>query len=211
MVGERLWHQLLDAGSRRQFRPRDLLLRQGDRGDHLLLLTGGRVRVVLMDAEGGELLLALRSPGDVVGEMARIGNVRTATVQAVDRCSAVHLPADIFDSTLRRHGAQGVLSDYLVSKLSETVPYQHRLVHFQPRQKIARMILDVVTLAGPELSDPLRVPLSLEGLAASLGLARSTVAAHVAGLRKAGVLRAGPRLAVADLALLRREVGQPTH
>ncbi|WP_035920529.1 Crp/Fnr family transcriptional regulator [Frankia sp. QA3] len=207
LLGDELWQFLVHAGTRCHFRPREPLLRQGDPGDFLLLLARGRVRVVRSDAEGAELLLALRAPGDVIGEMARIGGGRTATVQAIDRCMAYRVTAASFDALLDRHGARGALADYLVGKLSETVPYQHRLVHLPTRQKITRLMLDVVAHAGPELADPMRVPFSLEMVAGSLGLGRSTVAAHVAALRAAGVLRPGPRLAVADLRLLRLEAG----
>ncbi|ABD12101.1 MULTISPECIES: Crp/Fnr family transcriptional regulator [Frankia] len=210
ILGDRLWQALLSCGSRCHFRSRQVLLRQGDPDDFLLLLTTGRVKVVRVDAEGSALLLALRSPGDMIGEMARIGTGRTATVQAIDRCEAHRVSAATLDSFLRRHGVQGALADYVVSKLSETVPYQHQLVHFSPRQRVARLLLELVALAGPELPDPMRVPFSLDAVAESLGLARSTVAAHVAALREEQVLRPGPRLAVADISRLRAEVGITT-
>lgn len=209
LLGDELWSNIITLGNRCQFRSGQLLVRQGDPGDFLLLLTSGRVSVVRSNEHGANLLLALRAPGDVIGEMARVGEGRTATVQAIDRCVAHRVGSAAFEAFLERHHAQGALTDYLVGKLSETVPYQHQIVHFSPRQRIARLILDVVALAGPELTDPMRVPFSLESVAGSLGLGRSTVAGHVAAMRAAGVLRPGPRLAVSDVRMLRTEAGLP--
>ncbi len=209
LLGDELWSKIIAVGSRCHFKSGQALVRQGDPGDFLLLLTSGRVSVVRSNDQGADLLLALRAPGDVIGEMARLGEGRTASVQAIDRCVAHRVTSSAFEAFLDRHHVQGALTDYLVSKLSETVPYQHQLIHFSPRQRIARLMLDVVALAGPELTDPMRVPFSLEMVAGSLGLGRSTVAGHVASLRTAGVLRPGPRLAVSDVRLLRMEAGLP--
>jgi CRP/FNR family transcriptional regulator, cyclic AMP receptor protein len=128
-------------------------------------------------------------------------------VQAIDYSTARYLPVALFDQFLIDHHACGVFSDYLIAKLSETVPYQVQIAHFTPRQRIARLLREVVALAGPDHPDPLRVPFSQEAVASALGLARSTVARRITELRRAGVLAAGPRLVVADLKVLAQHAG----
>jgi CRP/FNR family transcriptional regulator, cyclic AMP receptor protein len=208
LLGDQRWQALLSVGTLRSYRPGSFLLRQGDEGGFLLALTSGRVKVLARDEDGAEVLLALRGPGDLVGEMTRRSTAkRTATVQAIDRSTARYLPTVLFDHFLSGHHAHGAFSDYLIAKLSETVPYQVQMVHFTPRQRIARLLLEVVALASPDQPDPLRVPFSQEALAGALGLARSTVAGRITELRRAGVLAAGPRLVVADLRALARHAG----
>ncbi|SHF90575.1 cAMP-binding domain of CRP or a regulatory subunit of cAMP-dependent protein kinases [Streptoalloteichus hindustanus] len=163
-------------------------------------LASGRVAVLARQEDGAQLLVSLRGTGDLLGEMAvRPASRRTATVQAIDRCVAHRVPAETFRRFQEDHAAQDVFSDYLVAKLTETVPYQVQLVHFTPLQRVARLLLEVVALADATTEDRFRVPLSQEAVAAALGLARSTVAEQIARLRREGALAAGRRLVVSDL------------
>src|SRR6266446_3072884 len=62
----------------------DLLVRQGEPADSFYVLISGRARVVKVDQNGNEIVLATIKPGDSFGEAALAeGGTRTATV----RCS----------------------------------------------------------------------------------------------------------------------------
>ena len=198
LAGADRWQTLQTLGTLRSYRPGAFLLRQDEHGGFLLALHSGRVKVIATTEEGGEVLLSFRGAGDLVGELALTSGVRSATVQAIDRCSAQYVPGAAFKKFLVEHDAHGVYTDYLVSKLSETVPYQVQQVHFSPLQRLSRLLLEVLALADDGQTDPMRIPLSQEALAGALGLARSTVAEQIAKLRGAGALRSGPRLVVAD-------------
>ncbi|GGI71887.1 cyclic nucleotide-binding protein [Saccharopolyspora subtropica] len=208
LLGERRWAELVEMGALRSYRPGAFLIRQGDRGGFLLALTSGRVKVLASERDGSEVLLSLRGPGDLVGEMAaKRENERSATVQAVDNCTARFLLRTDFDRFLLEQDAHALFADYLVAKLSETVPYQIHQVHFSPKQRVARLLLEVVRLADPSHPDHWRVPFSQDGLASALGLARSTVAEQLSALRSDGVLGPGPRIVVADVQALARQAG----
>lgn len=207
MLGREHWNTLCAAGTARTYRRGQFLLRQGDRGGFVLALTSGRVQVAALNEDGTQLLQALRGPGDLVGEMAmRDGAARTATVVALDRCTVRYLSLERLRKFLDSAGAHGAFTDYLIAKLSETVHYQLQLVHFSPRQRVARLLLDVVALADA-VPDPMRIPFSQTGIATALGLARSTVSEQVAALREIGVLAPGPRLIVLDPQALARAAG----
>lgn len=207
LIGRQRWVALCEAGSSRTYGPGQALLRQGDHGGYVLVLTAGRVQVSALGSEGSQLLHALRGAGDLVGEMAMHGEARrTATVVALDRCTARRLPTETFQRFLDVTGSHGAIRDYLIAKLSETVPYQLQLVHFTPRQRIARLLVEVVALAAPP-SEPMRIPFSQTAIAAALGLARSTVAEQIAVLRAMGMLGPGPQLVVLDLPRLTQLAG----
>jgi CRP/FNR family transcriptional regulator, cyclic AMP receptor protein len=197
LVSDEEWAALLAAGHPRQYPRGKELVRQGFSGDYLLALTHGRVQVLRSEAGGEQnLLVALRAGGDLIGEMAAHGGggVRSATVVALDDCRAHTVSVEAFD----RLPAARKLTDYVVLKLSESVPFRVQLVHFKPQQRIARLLAELVALAGPELTDPRLIPLSQEQIATALGVARSSVSSFVADLRRDGVLGPGPRLTVAD-------------
>ncbi len=204
LLGHERWNALLGSGRLRSYRPGAILLRQGDDGGFLLAVHSGRVAVVGGDADGGEVLLALRGSGDLVGELAATSGVRTATVRAVDSCTAHAIAATAFRSFLVRHDAHGTYAEYLAAKLSETVPYSVRQTHRTPRARLSRLLWDLLCLDETAPACRGRIPLSQEAIARALGMARSTVAEHIAALRREGVLAPGPRLVVANPARLAR-------
>ncbi|WP_084468386.1 Crp/Fnr family transcriptional regulator [Actinokineospora inagensis] len=208
LLGEQKWAGLLDHGVERTYPPRSTLMRQGEPGTWLLAVVSGRVKVYGTEPDGGRLLIALRAAGDLIGEIAaRTANPRTATVEAIDRCTARLLSAEQFTVFLDRHDGQRALGDYVISKLSQTVPYEMELVHFSAERKIARLLLEVLALADDAAVDPARIPFSQQELADALGMVRSTVAQYLQRFKDSGALAPGPRLTVADPGLLRAFAG----
>ena len=205
LLGERRFAVLAGMGVARRYRRGDALVRQGDPGGFLLVLTAGRVGVSVVAADGAELLLALRARGDLIGEMGRrAGARRSATVRALEPVTARCLSAEGFQRFLVAERAEGDLSDYLISKLSETGPYQVRLVHFPPLRRVARLLLEAVALGEP---GDRGVPFTQEELARCLGMARSTLGEQLRLLREDGALTPNGALAVADAQVLSRHAG----
>src|SRR5579862_8409 len=61
------------------------LLSVGSAGDDLVVLLEGRVKLVAFGAERREVVLGIRRPGELIGEMAALGGQRrSATAVAID-------------------------------------------------------------------------------------------------------------------------------
>ncbi|MGE5244833.1 MAG: cyclic nucleotide-binding domain-containing protein [Betaproteobacteria bacterium] len=81
-----------------------ILFRQGEAGDALYLVVGGRVRVVVTEESGHERIVAELGKHEIVGEMALLGGKsRTATVYAVRDTNLARLPSAAFDDLASRH------------------------------------------------------------------------------------------------------------
>lgn len=93
---------LLESGFVMRFDPGDVILREGDRGETMYLVTEGTVRVETQ-APNGTLQLAELGRGACVGEVSVLtGSPRTATVTAITPVTAV---------TFARHRIQRLLDE----------------------------------------------------------------------------------------------------
>ena len=73
--------------------PKDYLFRQGDLPTSAFLIEEGHVEVVL-ERDGGDRVLAVRGPGDIIGEMAIVDRVpRSASVRALEGCVVLPITA----------------------------------------------------------------------------------------------------------------------
>ncbi|WP_155884548.1 Crp/Fnr family transcriptional regulator [Actinomadura flavalba] len=184
-----------------RFRPGAVLLRQGDPPSHVLHLSAGRVKVTRLNSDGSTLLLAVRGPGELLGEIAVLGGTgRSATVTAVDPCRARTLPADRFRVLVREIGAEGELLARAMRRMLESEAWRAETAALPAGPRVVRALL---RLAGPG-DGRLEVPLGQAELGLAAGLARGVVAAELAVLRKAGlVVTERRRVLIADAARLR--------
>ncbi|MGZ0152692.1 Crp/Fnr family transcriptional regulator [Kribbella sp. WER1] len=202
LIGPAAWQRLLAEGTLRSYRPGQTILRQGDPGGFLFALEYGRVKLLASAEDGAQLLLTIRGAGQLLGELAGGKGRRTATVEALDRCTACYVPTARFERFVAKNGLAAEFHQYVVGKFDQAVSRQVDLAHRSALRRIARLLHDTAVLAPATATNPLRVPFTQEELAAALGLARSTVADQLTVLRTSGALAPGPHLIVADLGLL---------
>lgn len=96
-------HQVLAANCReREYPAGATLLRQGETGVGLFIITGGRVRVTQQTPEGNVRDLGTFERGAVLGEMSLLDDLpRTATVTALEPTRALVIPVWDFRAALR--------------------------------------------------------------------------------------------------------------
>jgi CRP-like cAMP-binding protein len=78
----------------------EVLTRQGDPADALYAILRGRVKVYLVDANGKECVLDVRSAGQYVGEMMLDDKPRSAWVKTLQPCEVAVLPRAEFKALL---------------------------------------------------------------------------------------------------------------
>jgi len=100
----------------RSFVPGDVLMRQQDPGDRLLVLVKGSADVSAKDQEGVVRRIGEVHAGEVVGEMALItGEQRGADVVATENVLALSLDADEFHRLAHQHPVLGVVLTNLIA------------------------------------------------------------------------------------------------
>lgn len=177
---------------------------QGDTGRWVVILVAGRVKVLYAEPDGGEVLLAIRGPGDLLGEFSRSdGGPRAATVQALEPGVSYTVSDAYFTELIGRHRLADHLNRYVIAKVRQTAAHSWRLARHSAAAQLAGLLLEIIAAAGPDHRDPHTIPMSQEELARALGLARSSVAAVVASWKQRGIVdTARSRLVVADPAAL---------
>lgn len=205
------WQALLAAGTTRHFETGEVLLRQGDPGSHVLVLTAGYVKVVRLEPDGNTLLLAVRGPGELLGELAVLdGTVRSATTIALRPSLTFVLPKTAFERVIDRFGLENVLLRHLLARYREGEEIRGQLANLPAGDRVVRMLVRLAEAlpepgAGQSVLD---LGLSQEELGRAVGLSRSAIAAELARLRGDGlVVTSRRRIAIRDLVALRRLAG----
>ncbi|GAA4855387.1 Crp/Fnr family transcriptional regulator [Saccharopolyspora rosea] len=181
------------------------MLHQGAPGGWVLLSLSGRLKVVYAEPDGRELVLAVRGPGDVIGEFSgRDGGLRSATVQAIEPGTTYKLPDQQFNELVERYRLGAELNAYILGKVRESAPHAWRLAHHTAAVRLAGFLSALVDAAGPDHPCPTTITMSQEELASGLGLVRSAVTPVLAEWKAAGLVRISRgRLHVDDVAGLR--------
>ncbi|WP_131737515.1 cyclic nucleotide-binding domain-containing protein [Actinomadura roseirufa] len=98
----------------------DVLWHEGQTADHLLVIRSGWIRVCV-EQEGDERIIALRGPGDIIGERAALLlRQRSATVVAIDDVHALRMTTREFAAYLTDHPrVLGVLEQEMYKRMTE--------------------------------------------------------------------------------------------
>ncbi|MDH4173263.1 MAG: cyclic nucleotide-binding domain-containing protein [Betaproteobacteria bacterium] len=145
-----------------------IIIAAGDPTDSLYIILSGRLKVMMSDAEGKEVILSLLGAGEFFGEMGLIDdNPRSASVVAIEPCELLAITRRDFRKCMtenaemamavmrglvrrlreadRKIGSLALLDVYgrvarLLLDMSETVDGQKMVTKRLPKQDIAKMI-----------------------------------------------------------------------
>ncbi|MER7166191.1 Crp/Fnr family transcriptional regulator [Micromonospora sp. NPDC000207] len=177
---------LLLLGSREEHPDSRCLLKQGEHSRHILLLTSGRVRIMLHGHRRGPYRIALRAPGDLVGELAFLDDrPRSASVITNGPVVVRRIPDRAFDSYLRRHpAAHRLLAQVLADRL-RIADQRSVQASYDVTTRVAVVLGDLAVEEGDELV----VHLTQRELAQLVGAAQVSAHRAVRALVRRGLLR----------------------
>ncbi|MER6200312.1 Crp/Fnr family transcriptional regulator [Streptomyces sp. NPDC001586] len=180
--------------------PRATLLHQDEPTAHVLLVLHGWTKVTAAHPNGYQALLALRGPGDIIGESAALTRrPRSATVTALERVRAVVIEHERFRAFL---GHSPEVSLQLLALTSDrTRASDQRNLEFASlsvRERLAVLLLDLAQIHGRRTDKGVEVavPLTKQELAGAVGASREMVQRQLKDLRDRGVVSTGRRALV---------------
>jgi CRP/FNR family transcriptional regulator, cyclic AMP receptor protein len=114
-------NSLLGLGSTTIYHPGEIIMREGNPGNTVVVILRGLARVTILSEDGKEVLLGFRSSGDLIGEMAvmsRRTRPRSATVAAATELRGNFIGAASFVAYLERSPQVATrVSDIISDKL----------------------------------------------------------------------------------------------
>ncbi|MEM8618452.1 MAG: Crp/Fnr family transcriptional regulator [Actinomycetota bacterium] len=188
---------IVDRGRLIELRAGDPLFFEGDRSDAVFAVVSGRVRIVVTLLSGAELLLGLKLPGEVFGELSALdGRPRAAGAYAYDEAVVSRLPAGEFLDALEDAPA---LALTLLREL--TVLLRRSNVRLQARNsnrttvRAGNLLLELVDIVRRhghiETDAPVVIPIRQSDLADWIGATREATARALGEFRKQGCVQTG--------------------
>lgn len=208
-VDRRDLRDLLRQARRQRFEAGETLLREGGGSGSVVLLERGRTKITRLTEEGREAVLAVRGPGDVLGELGALdGSPSSATVTALDEVDALVIPAGAFRALVERDGRLALRILRIVSnRLRDADRERVEFGALDATTRLAARLLELAGRYGEPVPDGTRLALSLtqDELAGWVGCSREAVSKALRTFRDNGWVATGRRkLTLLDEAALRR-------
>jgi CRP-like cAMP-binding protein len=192
-VGPAHLEALKSRGWRRRFARGSVLFQEGGSSEQVMIVLSGRVKVSHFTADGREIILAVRGPGELLGELSAIDQEpRSATALAAEPVEALVLTVEDFQQFMATTPpAAMVMLVGLVRRLREA---DRKRIEFAAYDTVGRVALRLLDLAK-EFGEPvgrggaavrITVPLSQQELAGLIGASREAVSKALQHLRARG-------------------------
>lgn len=207
-LGDEDREALMALGTWRRFDPDEHLVEQDSAGGGVLVVTAGRVRVSAIPRGGRERLLAVRGPGEVIGDLAALDDSRrSATVTALDEVTALAIDGATFIEFLAaRPTAMLSMLQAMARRLRESDRRLLAVGTQSVRTRLARGLLEQavghLTVTGDEVV--VTVPLDANELASWIDATPTETLDALQSMHAAGLVEStGEGIVVTDIDGLR--------
>ena len=167
----------------RTFAPGETVFLMGSRGDSMMAVLGGSVRISVSSPDGKELTLAIVQRDEIFGEIALLDRKeRTADATAMTACKLAILDRREIQSFLEAHPAALLrIVDMLCARLRRTDQQLAELALLPVPVRLAKALLRVATTVPIQLSQ--------RELGALVGATRESINKCLRGWQSDGLVR----------------------
>ncbi|MCB9556652.1 MAG: Crp/Fnr family transcriptional regulator [Deltaproteobacteria bacterium] len=173
-------------------RKRRVIYMPGDPGDTVFFVNAGRVKISRVTADGKELTLAYRGPGELFGETCIVdGGPRQEMAEAMENALVMQVDREQFEALVRTHAAMGLmLSRALCARRRELEARVEDLVFKDVNAKLAELLLDLCSDYGvdDERGTLVAVKITHQEMANMIGSTRETVSLTLSQFKQNGLI-----------------------
>ena len=205
MLSEVQLQLLTQVLSRKAYPKNSTIIAAGDPTDAMYIVVSGRLKVVMSDKEGQEVILAILNQGEFFGEMGLIAQApRSATVTTIEPCELLTITRADFTKCLQGNFdlTMNVIRG-LVKRLREADKKIGSLALMDVYGRVARLLLEMAeTIDGQKV---ITKKLTKRDIAKMIGASREMVSRVMKELQTSGRIevRAGEILLRDSLVLTR--------
>jgi CRP/FNR family cyclic AMP-dependent transcriptional regulator len=175
----------------------------GDPTDSLYIVLSGRLKVMMSDSDGKEVILSILGPGEFFGEMGLIDDEpRSASVVTIEPCELLSLAKRDFNNCLAENFemAMAVMRG-LVRRLREADRKIGSLALLDVYGRVARLLLDMAETVDGEKMVTKRLP--KQDIAKMIGASREMVSRVMKDLQMGGYIEMrGSNIVLRDTIML---------
>ncbi|MDF2803329.1 MAG: hypothetical protein K0S61_3232 [Anaerocolumna sp.] len=177
----------------REFKKGEALFHIGDAVNSIIIMNVGSVKAYKYTPDGREQILYVFSDGDFLGEQYLLSNQKAGyTVEALEKVKVCMLSKSQFYQLLTLHPDMGVkIIEELGIRMSKLENTLQSMGVRSVDARISSLLLDFSSKYGDKTKEGIliRLPLSREGMANYLGIARETVSRKLIQLENEGLIR----------------------
>ncbi len=185
--------QIAELIQHKNYKKGESIFTQGDTLDSIVIMNEGSAKAYKYTLDGREQILYLFSEGDFFGEQYLLNKkIATYSVQALEEVKVCMLSKEHFETLLLQYPDMGIK---IIEELGERMlRLEHVMESMGVRNidlRIHSFLLDFSSKYGKRVEEGvlIRLPLSREGMANYLGVARETVSRKLSQLETDGIIR----------------------
>jgi CRP/FNR family cyclic AMP-dependent transcriptional regulator len=195
---------LVTVVTRRSAPRASVIMAAGDQIDSLYIVISGRLKVMMGDADGKEVILSLIGPGEFFGEMGLIDDSpRSASVVTIEPCELLSIAKRDFKKILAENFEMSMaVMRGLVRRLREADRKIGSLALLDVYGRVARLLLDMSEDVNGQKMVTKRLP--KQDIAKMIGASREMVSRVMKDLQMGGYIEMrGSSIVLRDTILLR--------
>lgn len=180
--------RLAQVAIRKKYPRNTVLLSEGDVTDSLYVIVSGKVKTIINDENGREIILSISGPGDYFGEMALIdGEPRSATIVTREACQLFIFSKEDLRGLLRSNPDMVfTLLKGLVRRLRDTDKKIESLALMDVYGRIAQLLIQMAEPRDGALV--VHEPLTHQEIANMVGASREMVSRILNELGRGGYI-----------------------
>lgn len=202
--------QVVSLITRREYSKGEMIIIQGDLSRSLIIIHSGKIKTFRYTADGREQILYIFQQGDFFGEMNLLYERGASyNAQAIEDCRICIIHRDGFQKLLQRYPSISLkIIEELCNRLDKMENMVESMSSNDAELRVNEMLLEFSRKYGREHPEGrlVELPLSREGMANYIGVARETVSRKLVHLQDEGIIRleGNKRLFILDEKALQR-------
>ena len=179
---------LVSVVTRRSVPRGSIIMAAGDAVDSLYIIISGRLKVMMSEADGKEVILSILGPGEFFGEMGLIDNSpRSASVVTIEPCELLSVTKRDFKKCIVKNVEMSMtVMRGLVRRLREADRKIGSLAMLDVYGRVARLLLDMSENVNGQMMIANR--LSKQDIAKMVGASREMVSRVMKDLEMSGYI-----------------------